>query len=101
MRQAYLSFSQLCGVLTRVKFRYLTKITDQLVCFLSPKQEKAIVWNDDSVTEVMEIDDEQSDRLFTFEVSKTNEQEEGVTVRPGFSVCHTDIADVHFLLFSI
>jgi hypothetical protein len=34
----------------------------------------------------MDIDDEQSDRLFSYEVSKTNEQEEGVTVRPGFSV---------------
>lgn len=32
----------------------------------------------------MDIDDKQSDRLLTFEVSKTNDQE--VTVRPGFNV---------------
>ena len=53
---------------------------------MSPEQEKSIVWSDEPDTEAMDIDDEQSDRLFSFEVSKTNEQEEGVTVRPGFSV---------------
>jgi hypothetical protein len=30
--------------------------------------------------------DEGSDRLFTFEVAKTNEQDEDVAVRPGFTV---------------
>lgn len=30
--------------------------------------------------------DEESDRLFTFEVAKTNEQEENVEARPGFTV---------------
>jgi hypothetical protein len=55
---------------------------------MSPRQENSIVWSDNPETEVTDIDDEQSDRLFTFEVAKTNEQEEGVTVRPGFSVCY-------------
>jgi hypothetical protein len=55
---------------------------------MSPRQEDSIVWSDNPETEITDIDDEQSDRLFTFEVAKTNEQEEGVTVRRGFSVCH-------------
>ncbi len=33
----------------------------------------------------MDLDDN-TDRLFTFEVHKTNEQEENVTMRPGFKV---------------
>jgi hypothetical protein len=64
---------------------------------MSAKQQQSIVWNDDSETEAMDIDDEPSDRLFSFEVSKTNEQEEGVTVRPGFNVCHYGLADAIFL----
>jgi hypothetical protein len=55
---------------------------------MSSTQQNSIVWSDTSETEITDIDEEQSDRLFTFEVAKTNEQEEGVTVRPGFTVCH-------------
>ena len=36
--------------------------------------------------EIDEGDDEQADCLFTFEVTKTNEQEENVVPRPGISV---------------
>jgi hypothetical protein len=46
------------------------------------------VWAGD-VQEELEIDeeeDDQVDRLFTFEVTKTNEQEENVTSRPGITV---------------
>jgi hypothetical protein len=37
----------------------------------------------------MEMEDEQdeSDRMATFEVRKSNEQEEAVNLRPGFQVC--------------
>jgi len=41
------------------------------------------------VQEELEIDEEdadQADRLFTFEVTKTNEQEENVVSRPGIAV---------------
>jgi hypothetical protein len=34
----------------------------------------------------MDLDAGDSDRLFTFEVAKTNEQEEGAVSRPGFQV---------------
>ena len=49
---------------------------------------------------IMELEDENSDRLFTFEVAKTNEQEEDVTVRTGFKVsspathAHRDHSDL-------
>ena len=36
--------------------------------------------------EINEEDDDQADRLFTFEVMKTNEQEEDVVSRPGINV---------------
>jgi hypothetical protein len=45
------------------------------------------VWadhNDDS--DNSDMDNEESDRLVTFEVAKTKEQEENVTIRPGFQV---------------
>jgi hypothetical protein len=34
-----------------------------------------------------EMDIDECDRVFDFEVSKTNEQEESVAVVPGFKVC--------------
>ena len=72
--------------LTRV-IRYLTKICDQVVALLSPEHTKSIVWNDgDSDTDSVDMDSGDTDRLFTFEVTKTNEQEENVMVSPGFKV---------------
>ena len=67
------------------KTRYLTKITHQIVCLISPEQAAAIQWKEAfGESAPMEVDFEESDRLFTFEVSKTNEQEENVTLRQGF-----------------
>ncbi|KAJ7583113.1 hypothetical protein C8J56DRAFT_202132 [Mycena floridula] len=71
----------------RVTFmRYLTKITDQIVCFMSPAQSATIVWKEDLDETPMDLDVDDSGRLFTFEVSKTNEQEESVTLRNGFAI---------------
>jgi len=33
-------------------------------------------------------DEDDTDRLFTYEAAKTMEQEEGVSVRQGFEACH-------------
>ncbi|KAJ7509859.1 hypothetical protein B0H11DRAFT_2270198 [Mycena galericulata] len=77
----------------RVTFmRYLTKISDQVACLISPEHARAIVWNEETEDLPMDIDEE-SDRLFTFEVAKTNEQEENVEARPGFTM-HTPILAV-------
>ena len=37
--------------------------------------------------QLSEDDEDDTDRLFTFEVAKTKEQEEGVSVRQGFKAC--------------
>lgn len=47
-----------------------------------------IVWDEESEDELSDLDEEQEDRMFTFEVSKTNEQEENVTMRAGFRVSY-------------
>lgn len=60
---------------------------DQVVALLSPEYSTSLVWNDeDSDTESVDMDTGDSDRLFTFEVAKTNEQEENAVARPGFQV---------------
>ncbi|SJL03909.1 uncharacterized protein ARMOST_07266 [Armillaria ostoyae] len=75
----------------RITFmRYLTKVCDQLLCMISSKQSASLVWKETSEDPFMDLDDN-TDRLFTFEVHKTNEQEENVTMRPGFKITSTHI----------
>ena len=68
--------------------RYLTKICDQVVALLSPEQSASLIWNDEqSIAESADMDvGDDSDRLFTFEVEETDEQEENAVARPGFQV---------------
>lgn len=75
----------------RVTFmRYLTKISDQILCFMSPSQSQAFVWDhqeeqaDETISEHLNQDEE--DRLYTFEITQENEQEESVVSRVGFRV---------------
>ncbi|OJA14302.1 hypothetical protein AZE42_01565 [Rhizopogon vesiculosus] len=80
----------------RVTFmRYLTKMCDQVTALISLEHACSIVWSEqdpeDTMTE-MEEDQDESDRMFTFEVTKTNEQEEAVTPRPGFKATSEHIA---------
>jgi hypothetical protein len=72
----------------RVTFmRYLTKMCDQVVALLSPEHSASIVWGDEgSDTDSMDVDTDDDDRLFTYEVAKRNEQEESALSRPGFQV---------------
>nr|GAT56845.1 predicted protein [Mycena chlorophos] len=71
----------------RVTFmRYLTKISDQTVCLISPEHARSVVWNDEPEETLVDFEDEAADRMFAFEVAKTNEQEEDVSVRPGFAM---------------
>ncbi len=69
--------------------RYLTKLCDQLVCLLSAEHSQAIVWGDEVDVpddESLDLENDDSDRLFDFMVAKTNEQEEDVIARQGFTV---------------
>ncbi|KAI9443965.1 hypothetical protein H4582DRAFT_1049491 [Lactarius indigo] len=72
----------------RVTFmRYLMKMCDQVVALISADHSASIVWNDeDSNSGSIDMDTGDSERLFTFEVTKTNEQEESVVSRPGFQM---------------
>ena len=51
-----------------------------------------MVWsNSVSNGQLSEPDGDGTDRFFTFEVAKTKEQEEGVSVRQGFEVRHLSV----------
>lgn len=61
---------------------------DQLYCLASLEHASSIVWAGDVHEEpgINDEEDDQVDRLFTFEVTKTSEQEENVVSRPGINV---------------
>ena len=64
---------------------------DQIVSLISSEHAQTILWseedgdNEDDVN-MLDMGLDGSDRMFTFEVAQTNEQEESVTVRGGFKV---------------
>ena len=61
-----------------------------MIAFISEDHAKSVIWsNSVSDDQLSESDEDDTDRLFTFEVAKTKEQEEGISVRPGFEVCGT------------
>ncbi|KAG8215603.1 hypothetical protein J3R82DRAFT_7468 [Butyriboletus roseoflavus] len=71
----------------RITFmRYLTKMCDQVVSLISPEHAQTILWSeeDSSGDGGDNINQEESDRAFTFVVAQTSEQEESVVVREGF-----------------
>ncbi|KAF9231333.1 hypothetical protein BU15DRAFT_82541 [Melanogaster broomeanus] len=78
----------------RVTFmRYLTKMCDQVIALISSEHAQTIVWNEnDEDNDDTLVDQDESDRMFTFEVAQTNEQEESVTVREGFKAVSDRIA---------
>jgi len=70
-----------------MRYRYLTKMCDQIIVLLSSEYSASMIWdNEDSDSESIDLDTGNTDRLFTFEVSKRNEQEESAVARPGFQV---------------
>ncbi|KAH8114638.1 hypothetical protein DFH11DRAFT_1508680 [Phellopilus nigrolimitatus] len=75
--------------------RYLTKITDQIMVLVSDAHGRALDWEDptsasEDSSSALTFDEleEETSRLFDFEVSKENEQEENVRMRPGFEIKH-------------
>ncbi|KAG8903433.1 hypothetical protein FRB99_003282 [Tulasnella sp. 403] len=73
----------------RVTFmRYLTRLTDQVRALISFEHSSALAFKEVE----NESDDDFDDRVFKFEVAKTNEQEEDVVIREGFKVSHHAIS---------
>ena len=76
----------------QLSYRYLTKLCDQVRCLISDEDGGRIVWKHElgSGPGEQDPDDEDAmdnfDRLFTFKVAVTNEQEETVTISEGFTV---------------
>ncbi len=72
---------------------------DQVIVLLSPEYSASIVWDsDENGSESVDIDTDNTDRMFTFEVSKRNEQEESAVVRPGFQVSILFVVENLFLI---
>jgi hypothetical protein len=72
--------------------RYLTKICDQVVALLCSDHSASLVWdNKDGDSEIGSADiyAGELERLFTFEVAETVEQDDGAVSRPGFQVTLT------------
>jgi hypothetical protein len=66
------------------------------MALVSPEHARSIARSEqEGKGTVMKVNDDKDeaedepDRMFTFEVRKTNEQEEAVKSRPGFKVCPT------------
>ena len=67
---------------------------DQVVALLSPEQSASLILNDqESDKESVDMDVGDSDRLYTFEVAETNEQEQSAVARPGFKVLFSLLTD--------
>ncbi|KAF8906874.1 hypothetical protein CPB85DRAFT_1436733 [Mucidula mucida] len=64
------------------------EIAHQVVCLIPPEFATTLVWKIDESDDIlpMDLDEESFDRVFTFEVSKSNQQDEDVAMRPGFEV---------------
>ena len=70
-----------------LRIRYLTKICDQIIALLSLEHSTTIVWNDEeSDAESDDVSTCEFDRVYSFEVAETNEQEDNAVSYPGFQV---------------
>ncbi|CAE6476011.1 unnamed protein product [Rhizoctonia solani] len=73
----------------RVTFmRYLTQLSDQIIALVSKDQADAFAWEASPSSLDMSAEDEDGDneRMFVFEVQKSEDHEEDVTTSPGFKV---------------
>lgn len=60
-------------------------MTDQCVALISREHADSLIWQKQSAEGLLGFEDD-SDRIVSFEVSKTDEQEENAVSRLGFSV---------------
>jgi hypothetical protein len=70
--------------------RYLTKLSDQVICLMSKEHSEAVILGEDQDEKPASSEKKKSvahNRLYTFAVQKTKEQEESVSMHDGFKVC--------------
>ncbi|KAI0035521.1 hypothetical protein K488DRAFT_68324 [Vararia minispora EC-137] len=71
----------------RLYVMYLTKLTDQILVFVSSEHSRGFVWPSDEDVETSDMgEDDADDGFFTFEVEKTVEQEEAACAKRGFTI---------------
>jgi hypothetical protein len=73
----------------RITFmRYLTKVTHQVVCLISPEHSAALVWKDktSSSAKSESASPRLARRVYSFGVQRTKEQRESVSTLPGSTV---------------
>jgi hypothetical protein len=59
------------------------------MAMIAPEHASQIVWKTENEPDDTEMDEDDSDRMFSFEVAKTKEQDEGVIAKTGFNVSST------------
>ncbi|KIM24854.1 hypothetical protein M408DRAFT_26650 [Serendipita vermifera MAFF 305830] len=85
----------------RVTFmRYLTKLCDQLICFISDEHSEKLAWQEDDMPadEDNILDSEDKDlynRLFSFQVKQTDEEEESAIAKDGFMIQHSALGGIN------
>ncbi|CAG8493935.1 13962_t:CDS:10 [Dentiscutata erythropus] len=64
--------------------RYLTKLTDQQICFMSEKDLENFNWGMEN--DEQDSDDEENNMCYEFEVKKSQEEQEDFKLHPGFTI---------------
>ncbi|CAG8614863.1 4874_t:CDS:10, partial [Gigaspora rosea] len=64
--------------------RYLTKLTDQQICFMSEKDLENFNWGVEN--EEQDSEDEENNMCYEFEVKKSQEEQEDFKLHPGFTI---------------
>jgi hypothetical protein len=59
------------------------------MAMIAPEHANQIVWKTENEPDDTDMDEDDSDRMFSFEVAKTKEQDEGVIAKTGFNVSST------------
>ncbi|CAG8483333.1 6229_t:CDS:10, partial [Racocetra fulgida] len=79
--------------------RYLTKLTDQQICFMSEKDLENFNWGVEN--DEQDSDDEENNMCYEFEVKKSQEEQEDFKLHPGFQVyliVVTTLLDSHSII---
>lgn len=86
----YVSPQMICITDAYIRYRYLTKITHQLIALISDKHSDSLVWKDDlpalAAKPGLPATPKLSRRVYSFGVERVKERRESVSTRPGSTV---------------